>query len=134
MELICTNRKSGLLEDEYHCEFTEECDKHRLLKGDIFKTYLYDIPFYVYTEGFDYIDHLTEEHVVRDTLCIPFRIPGATRGHLRIDKDHKIVEIKFYDETCFGTGALEPVYKRSVIKSTEKFIGATIVIENDENK
>lgn len=33
---------------------------------------------------------------------IAFRVPGATRGHIVVDKDFNIDNIVFYDDTCFN--------------------------------
>jgi hypothetical protein len=50
-----------------------------------------------------------------------FRFPGATRGHIVWDEDCMINEIKIYDD-------MQPIYKKSVMKELDKFIGAKIII------
>lgn len=129
-EKILILKKLGTSSDETTCEFTEMCDKYTVNQFNLnrFRTYLYDAK-YIIERGFKYIDPLLGIEMEVNELMIPFRIPGATRGHITLNKDHIITDIRFYDETCFGTGALPKVYYKGVIKATNEFIGYKVVIE-----
>lgn len=51
---------------------------------------------------------------------IAFRVPGATRGHITVDKDLVITDIEFYESTCFGRIGC---YRHRVREAGQKLIG-----------
>lgn len=120
--------------DEYYNAITITIDEYNIYMkrektrsvDNIWSTYLYDVKGEL-EDGLEYYDHLLQKKVNREKILIPFRVPGATRGHIELDKDHIVTGIKFYEDTSFG-GAIDPVYKRDVVKAVEKFIGYKIVI------
>lgn len=120
--------------DEYYNELTKTIDKYNIYMkrekstsvDNIWSTYLYDVKGEL-EDGLEYFDHLLGDKVTREKILIPFRVPGATRGHIELDKDHVVTGIKFYEDTSFGA-AIDPVYERGVIKAVEQFIGDKIVI------
>ena len=83
---------------DYYCKFTEDLDKHLLdcfSKDDftkrMYKSYLWASDVENCLKGKDEF--------------IAFRAPGATRGHLKVEKinnDLIIREIVFYESTCFS--------------------------------
>lgn len=65
-----------------------------------------------------------------DKLLCAIRLPGATRGHIEVDKNNIIKEIKFYEDSCFGEGKNSlSCYKKEVIKAVEKYIGQELIFE-----
>lgn len=128
-------------ENEFYCEFTDVCDEYNLMSPYLkdrpwLRTYLYDVADEL-EKGMKYFDVVFNREVERDFIYIAFRVPGATRGSIKIDKDHIIQDILFYPDTCFGYSttnerAIDPVYKPQVVEATKKFIGMKIVIKNDE--
>lgn len=53
------------------------------------------------------------------------RFPGATRGHIEVDENMIIKDIKLYDVTCFDTHIL---YDKKVLDILSKYIGMKLVI------
>lgn len=112
---------------EYRNDFTRFLDEYRkdtiMKQEDWFKdcmsTYLWypDIESEKYENG---VKH------------IAFRLPGATRGHITVDKDYKILDIVFYKETCFGHKVNEVnCYKEEVVEDANKeYIGKVLDIHN----
>lgn len=109
--------------DEYCGEITDFMDKyitdyHKKIHNNmkyVFRTYLYPANRY------------------GNENLISFRYPGATRGHIEIDKNNIIKNIKFYSNTCFGEGNLDPLYDRKIEDDIKIFIGQTLVIEERLN-
>lgn len=121
--------------DEWFNDLTDEMDKYNRLyrsnKGMIFRTYLYDLEHELKMGMKDY-NPIFKTTKNRDKILVAFRIPGATRGHIELDENHIITDIKFYEDTCFGVGNLPSIYDRKVIDATKKFIGYRIVIGDQE--
>ena len=109
--------------DEYNLYMRKEKTKS---VDNIWSTYLYDVKGEL-EDGLEYFDHLLQKNVTRDRILIPFRIPGATRGHIALDKDHIVTEIKFYEDTSFGA-SIDAVYDRGVVDAVKEFIGDKIVL------
>lgn len=105
--------------DEYCGEITDFIDKyitgyHKNIHNNmkhVFRTYLYPANRY------------------GNELLISFRYPGATRGHIELDKNNIIKDIKFYSDTCFGEGNLDQLYDRKIEEDIKQFIGQELVIE-----
>lgn len=95
-------------------EFTEACDEHLL------DVYLTDPDFNSHGFGTELMVDSSLE-VKDNTITIPFRFPGATRGHIKMDVSScKIVDVVFYENaTKPGIGC----YKESVLKLAETFKG-----------
>lgn len=101
----------------FYCKFTEEVDKYRLpyiTKDDdmksMFRTYLWRTDLKACLNGSNSI--------------IAFRSPGATRGHLVVEKvDDKLIikDIFFYEDTCFSESI--GCYEESVLEIIQDFIG-----------
>ena len=57
---------------------------------------------------------------------VVFRVPGATRGHIVLDKMNVIQDIIFYPETCFGesdqSGSVA-CYDKSILTLKLKYTG-----------
>lgn len=114
---------------EYRNNFTKFIDKYRINKimeledwyRDMMSTYL----CYSDIENNDY------ENGVKH---IAFRLPGATRGHIVVDKDYIIKDIVFYKETCFGYKINElNAYRPEVVAdTTKKFRDTKLDLENGE--
>lgn len=133
--LICEQRDNKYTSGEYYCDFTRECDKFNFMLNNRedrpwFRTYLYEVEAELRC-GLVYTDPILGREEVRDGIYIPFRVPGATRGHIKLDKDHIITEIKFYEDTSFG-GSIPECYDRKVVEATKKYIGAKIVCKNEQ--
>lgn len=116
------------METEYRNDFTEFLDKYRvdniMKQEDWFKqcmsTYLW------------YQDIIDDDWDENNQKHIAFRLPGATRGHITVDKNYKILDILFYKETCFGHKVNEVnCYKEDVvIEATKKFRDTILDIHN----
>ena len=112
---------------EYRNDFTKFLDKYRkdsIMNGEdwfrqCMSTYLWypDIINDNYEDG---IKH------------IAFRLPGATRGHITVDKNYKILDIIFYKESCFSHKMNETnCYKEEVVAdATKKFRDTILDIHN----
>lgn len=67
--------------------------------------------------------------VVDTSMCdIPIRYPGATRGHIQLDGDSRIVGFGFYDNFLGPKDGnrLQPIYKKSVLRELNRLIGAKV--------
>lgn len=69
---------------EYICQLTEEIDKYMLGTSDVYKSYLCDCG-------------PRKEHDGKEGYVYAIRSPGSTKGHIYLDKDNVITEVKFYD-------------------------------------
>ena len=91
-------------------ELTKECDKFLLIDDKIciaygYHTYLWGNKNGVERNEYNYIS---------------LRVPGATRGGVKV-VDNIIVDIKFYEDTCFSVIGCYKKEIESFIK--DKFIG-----------
>lgn len=69
-------------------EFTLDCDRFLLYKGnDCMRTYLWN---------------MGEVQWFGDVGGIAFRVPGATRGNIKIDKEYRIIDVVFFYDVCFS--------------------------------
>ena len=59
------------------------------------------------------------------------RFPGATRGHIEVDKDNIIIDIIFYTDSGIAGKASNNVgiYKEDIREAAQKYIGRKIVIQ-----
>lgn len=104
--------------NEYYNNFTAELDKYRTdeIKNsryeDLLRTYLW----------------LPEVEEVRERKgkIIAFRIPGATRGCVKVDDNLIIENITFYDDTCFAKGLR--CYKDDIKNVVPKLIGTKLEV------
>lgn len=109
-------------EDEYCGEITEFIDKYIIglskslndKNKRIFRTYLCSISK---NDGYK---------------VVGFRFPGATRGHIKIDKDNIIEDIIFYSDTCFGHGRLSPLYCEDIVEDIKQFIGQKLIFKESD--
>lgn len=116
--------------DEVRNNFTRFLDKYRINSimdmespyKEMMSTYLWgpDIE-----DDFTYTNGVLSKHIV-------FRLPGATRGHIVVDKDYIINDIVFYGDTCFSTknNGIE-CYKPGVaVDAIKQFRGTKLDLEN----
>lgn len=61
-----------------------------------------------------------------------FRFPGATRGHVKLDDNWKLLELKFYEDVCFpDTAKGIACYDRSVKSAVLNLMGEFILPPNN---
>lgn len=101
VDLITTKAGVG---SYYRNDLTHDMDKFTDNSGDIFYNYVYDNP-----QGNKWI----------------LRYPGATRGHLEVDENMKIVDIKIYRDV-YNT---DEIYKDGIYEMLNRYVGAKLVIE-----
>lgn len=81
---------------EFRNNFTRFLDKYRtdeiMSLEEPYKSMMTTYLWYNDIESDNYEDGIKD---------IAFRLPGATRGHIEVDKDNIINKIVFYDDTCF---------------------------------
>ena len=99
--------KSTKIRRDYKSEITDYLDKH-LIKcygcSDFYSNYIYSEPVNGYWA---------------------IRVPGATRGHIKVE-DGVVKEIKLYEDTfCYG---------ESVFDELNKFVGRKIDLEYIKGK
>lgn len=101
---------------ELRSKFTEECDKY------LTQTYK-DLQAQGY--GYTYF-HLDGEYAESGGLPmnLPFRYPGATRGHVTLDKQGCISSVVFY-ETDVGAGV--GVYEKGIKALEQEAIGWKVI-------
>lgn len=83
---------------------TLELDKHLIFESNL------SLKNYIYNEKF------------KDSYAI--RYPGATRGHIKVDENNIITEIKIYHDKY----RTDKIYKDTIDKALEKFIGFEFVV------
>lgn len=109
-KVLTAKRLPGVFPDDFTCELTQEMDKH--LKDGLndirlgWCTYLYQVDL-LDNQGF-----------------IAIRFPGATRGHIEVDDNNKVIDVQIYDTA-------KDSYKDTVKQAVKKFIGYTLVIAEE---
>ena len=106
----------GWTNSNHYCKFTQDIDKYlkRSLSDDEFTKSM----FRSYLWKDDVTDCLNGKSNI-----IAFRAPGATRGHLKVEKvnDKLIIrEIKFYEDTCFSDSI--GCYKKEIVELIPLYI------------
>lgn len=111
--------------DEYYNNFTEYLDTF-IVRSDKINPDWYDFCIRTYLCLNDIPDNPTED------FHIAFRVPGATRGHVSVDKDLIIKDIVFYHDTCWGkVGIYNKLKQDEMIQSTkDKFLGTILDLKN----
>ena len=67
-------------------------------------------------------------HYVDNTWSI--RFPGATRGHIELNERNEILEVKLYDDECFGViGVYNVLYKNEIADKLNDLIGVEMKFE-----
>lgn len=94
---------------EYICQFTKEIDKYLHGLNDVYYSYLYD---YGPRKEFD----------GNEGYIYSIRSPGSTKGHIFIDNQGIITEVKFYDSTL-------KYFDPEVKKLEKEFLGYQLVKE-----
>ena len=100
------------------CELTEYFDKFipNRKQHSWYKTYLYND-----------IDIFSDRPLYR----IAFRVPGATRGSIELERVNLnqfiIMDIHFHEDTCFGNIGC---YDKAIIKASQKYIGKMLDFSN----
>lgn len=101
------------METEYRNNFTKFLDEYRTPEIlNLESPYRESMSTYLW-----YPDIVNkEEHIA-------FRLPGATRGHITVDKQYVIKDILFYGETCFDTkhNGIKCYKPDVVVQATKKF-------------
>ena len=93
-------------------KFTEECDKYLTDNYKGYDDYLLNTYLYGNQDGVEFNEH--------NWCC--FRVPGATRGGIKIENGI-ITDIEFFEDTCFDYSKGIGCFKQEVIEATKKFIG-----------
>ena len=92
----------------WHLPITEELDKYRILKNSRSKTYLYG----------------NENGVeISKYGLIAIRVPGVTRGHIKVDENLIIQDLIIYENSYKATWAC---YTPEVLEVRTKFIGTKL--------
>lgn len=100
MNVLLKTRR-GKFSDDIVNDFTRELDKH--MKREVEGAF----SNYIYTERIKRGEN---------KFLVSFRYPGATRGHLELDKNDVIKDIVIYKDT-------RDIYQDSVDEAIKKFIG-----------
>ena len=68
-------------------------------------------------------DDVSSDEYENDVKYIAFRLTGATRGHITVDRDNIIKDIVFYSETCFdkSKNGIRCYKPEVVVDATKKF-------------
>ena len=91
----------------YENDLTREMDDYLTVARDsVFKTYIYK----------------NAQKDENDNKFYAIRYPGATRGHIKTNKENIILEIKLYDDYN------DSIYKKEVIDIFDKYIGMQLII------
>lgn len=109
----------------YLCDITKEMDKYNIRCAgqndwiaELNQTYIMD----------------PEKHEElgdnRDLYAAAFRVPGATRGYILLEKlsvcgEYKILEFHFHEDTSFASAI--GCYNPDIVDAMKRFIGDTIV-------
>lgn len=113
-EKVLNMKVTGSILDakEYKCELTKDMNNYLL-------------PEYKSEEdpGFALRSYLLSYK--EDVYVI--RVPGATRGYIKIDKNNVIIEVKFYDDNCFNKGWA--CFDKSLKEIENKYIGYKLIFE-----
>lgn len=100
MDILLKTRR-GKFSDDITNDFTKELDKHT--KGVVEGAF----SNYIYTERLKRGE---------DKFLVSFRYPGATRGHLELDRNDVIKNVVIYKDT-------RDIYNDTVDEAVKKFIG-----------
>lgn len=95
----------------WYLPITEELDKYRILKDSWSKTYLYG-----------------DENGVEISQygLIAIRVPGATRGYIKVDENLIIQDLVIYEDSYKAALAC---YKSEVLEVRAKFIGSKLDLQ-----
>lgn len=104
-------RKNNLCED-YTCKITKEIDKYLIGLNPHYYSYLYDFgPF-----------KKCNEHTTEEVYAYSIRSPGSTKGHIFVDENNIITELKFYEDSLH-------YFHPDVQKLEKEFIGYELIKE-----
>jgi hypothetical protein len=114
MKELLTTRRYGKMDDDLINDMTREMDEHLL---DNYKEYN------------NYCGGTYLWHTRSDKNHFAIRYPGATRGHIELDENDVIRDIKLYD-----TAHEHPTrcYKLTVVPILLKYVGMKLVIVGGE--
>ena len=113
--------------DDYRNNFTKFLDKFRTEEiMNLEEPYKTMMTTYLCSDDFE---RELDEDGVRN---IAFRVPGATRGHIEVDKDFIIKKIVFYDDTCFDArhNGIKCYTKDVEVNANTEFLHTKLDIEN----
>ena len=119
--LTCQSKKRDPLMDKYVGDLTQEMNKFLIIDPEV-------------AEDKEFCETLYRTYILpekedKPEICVAFRVPGATRGHIKYNTEtHEILEIKFYEETSFK---VFQCYKPEVVEHMQQFIGDTIEFQNE---
>ena len=112
------------------CEYGEKvCDKINLIsKVDEYIEYTNDLT----REMDNYLKHkskyaqtyIMEVEQIRDRYYSALRYPGATRGHIEVDDNNVIIDIKLYTDL-----PTDKIYEYNVRDIFKNYIGKKLVFE-----
>ena len=98
---------------------------------DEYNTRLAQIPRedWTYDLNKTYICKPEKDNDVDNTYIATFRVPGATRGEIKLkklsDNEYEILAIRFYADTSFGTAI--GCYSEDVVNEAIMHIGDTLI-------
>lgn len=80
------------------------------------------------------IKETIKNHKEENMLYFPFRTPGSTKGHIAVNKELVIQDIKFYPETSFNASLRgdKTAFKPEVEGAMKHFIGSKIILNEEE--
>ena len=114
------------METEYRNDFTRFLDKFRT--GNIVESL--DEFWQKAMSTYLWYSDIVNDNWENGEKHIAFRLPGATRGHITVDKNYVIKDILFYGDTCFNTNknGIECYKPEVVIEATKEFRGKVLDI------
>lgn len=104
MNLLVREKRTQYSDDIVN-DFTRELDKYTNNVDGVFCNYIY----------------AEKMHRGENRYFVSFRFPGATRGHLVLDRKDVIVDIVIYKDSNY-------IYKDGVEEAIKKFIGYILEI------
>lgn len=110
---------------DYYNDFTQALDKYIVRSDKIDQDY-YDFLIRTYI----CLNDVPKEPI--DNFHVAFRVPGATRGHIECDKDLMIIDIVFYEDTCWGKVGIYDIKRKDEMISSVKqqFVNTKLDIVN----
>lgn len=105
-DIILYRAGDGFKHDRYIGSITKEMDRFCKDKCKWFRTYI-----------------LIYELNEKENIYV-FRLPGATRGNIKTDKNNVIKEINFYKDTF-------DVYQEAIVDYCKKFIDCRLIFKED---
>lgn len=112
---------------EFRNNFTKFMDSYRI--DSIMNL---EEPYEAMMTTYLWYNDIESDNYEDDIKDIAFRLPGATRGHIEVDKDNIIKKIVFYDDTCFNANhnGIECYKKEIEVAVNTEFLHTKLDIVN----